>query len=95
MVIPLAASQRANALNLYEQTGQILGVQRATAQAATMSIPSITNASGGGGFTLNTDEMYAAVAAAAKRGMESANIRIYWNNREAGRIMRDMGVQFA
>lgn len=95
VVIPLAASQRANALNLYEQTGQILGVQRATATAATMSIPSITSASGGGGFTLNTDEMYAAVAAAAKRGMESANIRIYWNNREAGRIMRDMGVQFA
>lgn len=95
VVIPLAASQRANALNLYEQTGQILGVQRATAQAATMSIPSITSTSGGGGLTLNTDEMYAAVAAAAKRGMESANIRIYWNNREAGRIMRDMGVQFA
>lgn len=97
VVIPLAASQRSNALSLYEQTGEILGVQRASSvPSTTMTLPgnSGSSASQGGTLGINTDKLYAAVASAAKRGIESANIRIYWNNREAGRIMKDMGVQF-
>ena len=96
-VIPLDASQRSNALDLYEQTGQLLGVQKAASVApATMTLPSNagSSASQSGTFGINTEQLYAAVASAAKRGMESANIRIYWDNREAGRIMKDMGVQF-
>ena len=96
VVIPLAASQRSNALDLYQKTGQMLGVQKASTTApVTMSIPSSTAAGApSSSFAINAEQMYAAVAAAAKKGMESANIRIYWDNREAGRIMKNMGVQF-
>ena len=96
-VIPLAASQRSNALSLYEQTGELLGIKKASSvPPATMTLPgsSGTSASQGGTLGINTDQLYAAVASAAKRGMESANIKIYWDNREAGRIMKNMGVQF-
>lgn len=95
VVIPLAASQRSNALELYQKTGQMLGVQKATATAPVMSLPdSASSGASSGTLAFNTEQMYAAVAAAAKKGMESANIRIYWDNREAGRIMKNMGVQF-
>lgn len=43
---------------------------------------------------IDTDQLYEAVASAAAHGIENANLRIYWDNREAGRVMRDMGVQF-
>ena len=46
-------------------------------------------------FNIDAEKLYAAVAEGAAAGMENANVRIYWNDREAGRIMRDMGVQFA
>lgn len=95
VVIPLAASQRSNALDLYEQTGRMLGVQKASATAPVMTLPnSAASGASSASVPFNTEQMYAAVAAAAKKGMESANIRIYWDNREAGRIMRNMGVQF-
>ena len=95
VVIPLAASQRSNALELYQKTGQMLGVQKATITAPVMSLPdSASSGASSGTLAFNTEQMYAAVAAAAKKGMESANIRIYWDNREAGRIMKNMGVQF-
>ena len=95
-VIPLATSQRANALSLYEQTGEILGVKKASSvEPATITLPGeAAREAVNGSFSLDLDQMYAAVASAAKRGMESANIRIYWDNREAGRIMKNMGVQF-
>lgn len=99
VVIPLSASQRSNALPLYEYAGRVLGMNTASSvQPTTMSIPKVTSQSAGAvgsGVGLDFNQMYAAVAAAAKKGMESANVRIYWNNREAGRIMKDMGVQFA
>lgn len=44
---------------------------------------------------IDADELYEAVAAGAERGMENANVKIYLNNRETGRILRNMGVQFA
>ena len=97
VVIPLSASQRANALPLYEKAGEILGVDRASSvKSATMRLPDRSggHASSVPGMQMDMEKMYSAVAAAAKRGMESADIRIYWNNREAGRIMKDMGVQF-
>ena len=94
-VIPLAASQRSNALDLYAKAGQMLGVQRATVTPTTMTISNPTaNGGAGASFNLDMEQMYSVVASAAKRGMESANIRIYWDNREAGRIMKNMGVQF-
>lgn len=96
-VIPLAASQRANALSLYEQTGELLGIKKVSSvPPTTMTLPgsSGSSAAQGGTLGINTDQLYAAVASAAKRGMESANIKIYWDNREAGRIMKNMGVQF-
>lgn len=95
VVIPLAASQRSNALELYQKTGQMLGAQKATTTAPVMYLPdSASSGASSGTLAFNTEQMYAAVAAAAKKGMESANIRIYWDNREAGRIMKNMGVQF-
>ena len=95
-VIPLATSQRANALSLYEQTGEILGVKKASSvEPATITLPGeAAREAVNGSFSLDLDQMYSAVASAAKRGMENANIRIYWDNREAGRIMKNMGVQF-
>lgn len=99
MVIPLSSSRRARALDLYQQAGEALGM---TAPAApTASLPSSDTGSSSGerltsrSFGLDLSELYDTVAAAAQAGMQSANIRVYWNNREAGRIMRDMGVQFA
>jgi len=95
VVIPLSASQRSNALELYEQTGAILGVQKASAPHESVSVPSTTHQNGtNGGSVIDMGEMMGMVASAAKRGMESADIRIYWDNREAGRIMKNMGVQF-
>ena len=47
------------------------------------------------GPVIDYDALYSAVATAARQGLQSANIKVYWNGREAGRIMRDMGVQFA
>ena len=95
-VIPLEA-HRARALSLYDQVGTILGVNRATAPQATVSMPVNENgyAATSTPVSFDTDSLFAAVASAAKSGMESANVRIYWDGREAGRIMKDMGVQFA
>lgn len=97
-VIPLSAGKRTRALELYEQTGDILGVDSIPTKSSYISIP-MTPASGaiggGGDYGLDAEKLYAAVAEGAAAGMESANIRIYWNDREAGRVLRDMGVQFA
>ena len=97
-VIPLSAGKRTRALNLYEQTGEILGVDSIPTKSSYISIPMTpaSGANGGGGdYGLDAEKLYAAVAEGAAAGMENANVRIYWNDREAGRIMRDMGVQFA
>lgn len=87
-VIPLEGN-RSRAISLYKQAGQILGVSPTVSMGYTN--PQAQNISVG----IDTQALYAAVASGAAKGMESANVRIYWNNREAGRIMRDMGVQFA
>ena len=93
VVIPLSAAKRDRALTLYEQTGQILGA--ATPYTATMSIPGGGASSGSVRVSFDAERMYAACAAGAKQGMENADIRIYIGDREAGRILRNMGVQFA
>lgn len=94
VIIPLEAN-RSRALQLYEETGRILGAS-SLQQSATATLPAASQAIRNGQTIQNfdADKMYAAVAAGAEKGMENANIRIYWNNREAGRIMRDMGVVF-
>lgn len=99
MVIPLSASKRSRALDLYQQAGEAMGIT--APESPTVALPS-NNTGGSSGerltsrsFGLDLSELYDTVAAAAMAGMQSANIRVYWNNREAGRIMRDMGVQFA
>lgn len=92
VIIPLTASKRSRALDLYEQAGEILG-----AEPPTQHIPAQQT------YYVNTrpetppinyDELYSAVATAARQGLQSANIRVYWDGRVAGRIMKDMGVQF-
>lgn len=94
-VIPLEA-HRARALSLYNQVGDILGVTPASVPQSTISMPSdnYSPAPQSTAISFDTDSLFSAVATAAKRGMESANIRVYWDGREAGRIMKDMGVQF-
>lgn len=101
VIIPLSASKRSRALDLYQETGEILGLDKAGSLGRTTrkTLPSrdttAVSASGSGGALLDTEKIYSAVAAGAQRGMEKANIRIYTNNREVGRLMRNMGVQFA
>ena len=91
-VIPLEA-HRSRALSLYQETGRILGVAPSftVGRETTVSAPRPNVVD----LSFNEDKLYATVAAAAARGMESADVRVYVNGREAGRIMRDMGVQFA
>lgn len=91
VVIPLSSEKRDRAMSLYQQTGEILGVASPNVQSYTVP----------GGTTdrvkvsFNAERMYEAVAAGAKSGMENANISIYIDNREAGRILKGMGVAFA
>lgn len=96
VVIPLDASKRTRAMTLYQQTGEILGVNSEPARTGTITLPDgQTVSSGNLQIGLDADKMYAAVAAGAEKGMENANVKIYVNNREAGRILKNMGVQFA
>ena len=96
VVIPTDPAKRARGLELYEQAGEMLGVEKAVAEPTTTSIPSGVSSHPDSGTTkIDLDAMYVAVESAARRGMENANVRIDWNDREAGRIMRDMVVQFA
>ena len=93
VVIPLSTAKRDRAMTLYQETGQILGV--ATPNVQTMTVPDNSTSSGSIKVKFDTERMYAAVAAGAKQGMESADIKIYIDNREAGRILKGMGVAFA
>lgn len=86
-IIPLAPESRARAMTLYQQVGTILGADSVGRQSASVPLPTSNG--------LDLDALYSAVAAGAAEGMENANVRIYWDSREAGRIMRNMGVQFA
>lgn len=91
VVIPLSSAKRDRALSLYQETGQILGVASPNVQSYTVP-GSVTDRVK---VSFNAERMYEAVAAGAKSGMENANISIYIDNREAGRILRGMGVSFA
>lgn len=86
-IIPLAPESRARAMTLYQQVGTILRADSVGRQSASVPLPTSN------GFDL--DALYSAVAAGAAEGLENANVKIYWDGREAGRIMRNMGVQFA
>lgn len=96
VVIPLSASKRSRALSLYEQTGRILGANTMVQQSSVITYPNgqRTETTDSVNVGIDTDQLYEAVASAAAHGIENANLRIYWDNREAGRVMRDMGVQF-
>ena len=97
-IIPLSTEKRERALDLYQKTGEILGVNKAASvgYSTSMTLPGTSGSrSDAIHVQFDAEQLYAAVAAGAERGMENANIRIYWDNREAGRIMKDMGVQFA
>lgn len=97
VVIPLSSTMRTRALDLFQQAGETLGVQTVTMPSTpTARIPD-RSSSNSGSSALNIDfsQLYDAVASAARAGMQSADIKVYWNNREAGRIMKNMGVQFA
>ena len=90
VVIPLSSAKRDRAMSLYQETGQILGVASPNVQSYT--VPGSTDRVK---VSINAERMYEAVAAGAKSGMENANISIYIDNREAGRILKGMGVAFA
>lgn len=96
VVIPLTQSKRNRALSLYEETGRILGADTMVEQSSIITFPggakTVTNEQLNIGF--DAEQLYATVASAAAHGMENANVKIYWDNREAGRVMRDMGVVF-
>ena len=97
VVIPLSSNMRARALDLFQQAGETLGVQTVTMPSApTTRIPDRSSSnSGSSALNIDLSQLYDAVASAARAGMQSADIKVYWNNREAGRIMKNMGVQFA
>jgi hypothetical protein len=93
VVIPLSSAKRQRALDLYQETGERLGV--ASPRVDTFSINDPTDETKNLRVQFDADKMYAACAAGAKSGMENADIRIYIGDREAGRILRNMGVAFA
>lgn len=93
VVIPLAPAKRARAMSLYEETGERLGV--AAPRVDTFSINDPADGAQNLRLQFDADKMYAACAAGAKSGMENADIRIYIGDREAGRILKNMGVAFA
>lgn len=94
VVIPLSSSLRGRALDLFSQTGDILGVDTIPKERGSITMP-VNPYTAPSELKFDTDKLYEAIAQGAAAGMESANVKIYWNDREAGRIMRDMGVQFA
>lgn len=87
-VIPLEAN-RTRALSLYQEVGQILGVSNSASVGRTASVAMPNNQP-----SIDMDKLYSAVAAGAERGMQNAQIKFLWNNREIGRNLRDMGVAF-
>lgn len=94
VIIPLE-QHRARALALYEQAGEILGVKAPDVKVKEQKAPNVRVPQPAQAPVIDYDALYSAVATAARQGLQSANIKVYWNGREAGRIMRDMGVQFA
>ena len=92
VVIPLSSAKRSRAMELYQETGERLGVAQPT--IATMEIPD-NSVNNNVNVRFDADKLYAAVAAGARQGIESGNISIYVGEREVGRVMRGMGVQFA
>jgi hypothetical protein len=92
VVIPLSSAKRSRAMELYQETGERLGVVQPT--IATMEIPD-NSVNSNVNVRFDADKLYAAVAAGARQGIESGNISIYVGEREVGRVMRGMGVQFA
>lgn len=93
VVIPLASSKRARAMELYQETGQRLGV--ATPYTETMTMTQRDSGQTGVKVSFDTERLYAACAAGAKEGIENSHISIYVGEREVGRVMRGMGVVFA
>lgn len=98
VVIPLSSQMRTRALDLYEQTGEILGMNKASVEMASVSLPdvqdqtiSILSKQAG----IDFDKLYTVVATAARYGIMSANIRLISKDREVARTLRDMGVKFA
>ena len=94
VVIPLSSTLRSRALDLFSQTGDILGVDTIPKERGSITMP-VNPYTAPSELKFDTEKLYEAIAQGAAAGMESANVKIYWNDREAGRIMRDMGVQFA
>lgn len=95
VIIPLSTSKRARALSLFEQAGEILGVKAPDVKVKEQKVPNVRVPQPEPAPLIDYNALYSAVATAARQGLQSANIKVYWNGREAGRIMRDMGVQFA
>ena len=92
VVIPLSTAKRTRAMQLYQETGERLGVAQPT--VATVNVPNETI---NGAFDLKFDagKLYAAVAEGARKGISETKTTIMMGDREVARVLRDMGVQFA
>jgi hypothetical protein len=92
VVIPLSTAKRTRAMQLYQETGERLGVAQPT--VATVNVP---NEAINGTFDLKFDagKLYAAVAEGARKGISETKTSIMMGDREVARVLRDMGVQFA
>lgn len=103
-IIPLAAEKRTRALSLYEQVGEILGVEqqveRATVEPTHVTMPSHKSSGQKASFSRSSlEDLFEVVASAAREGsregMGEANLTVYVGDREVGRILRKQGVAFA
>ena len=97
-IIPLSSVMRSRALDLYEETGEILGMSSKTPGTASVSLPdredktlSILSKQ----KDIDFDKLYEVVALAARYGIMSANIKLVAKDREVARSLKDMGVMFA
>lgn len=92
VVIPLSTAKRSRAMQLYQETGERLGVAQPT--VATINIP-YEPAYGAYDLKFDAAKMYAAVAEGARKGISETTTTIMMGDREVARVLRNMGVQFA
>ena len=92
VVIPLSTAKRSRAMELYQETGERLGVAQPT--IATMNIQNEPTY-GPQEIKFDAGKLYAAVAEGARKGISETKTTIMMGDREVARVLRDMGVQFA
>ena len=92
VVIPLSTAKRSRAMELYQETGERLGVAQPT--IATMNIQNEPTY-GPQEIKFDAGKLYAAVAEGARKGISETKTTIMMGDREVARVLHDMGVVFA